>query len=386
MQIKPLYRDPTTGYLREAQPGDSLNTATQAVFNEYVTLFDDADVLTCCALVDYTAIPINSANLPNVLLRNIPYVDCIILEAGIRGQTVLAALTHGKKYPSSTNIIYSNSDTLYLGRNGKVTTTPPSLLNSDRWLVELGRLVNHNEFIFDPQPPIDLTSSGGGYQGDIPSLPGYPNTWLFNDGNALSWKQIRMSDIAANAAITSFSTNPNIFEVGEQINLPHFTASYNEIVSFARFKDSLNNSWQTALDPMSFNSSYNFKLNIPGSILFTLEATLDSNILTSSVSLNWYYRKYYGTSSNLANISDLQYNGLVSNKNGSFSVDATPGEYIYLAIPSSFGTPTFYVGGFEGGFHLDSSVNFTNSFGIITNYSIYKSDNHSLGNTTITVS
>jgi hypothetical protein len=384
MQVKPLYRDPITGYLREAQSGDTLNTATLAVFNEYVTLFNDATELTCCAIVNYTAIPINSVNLPNNLLRNEPSVDCIILQSGLESETVLAGLTHGKKYQTSTNITYTTSDTLYLGRDGKITTTKPSLAAGDHWLVEVGRLVNHNEFIFDPQPPINLTINSGGYTGQIPDLAPSPDTWLYNDGAAISWKKLKASDIAADAAITSFTSAQTSFEVGQQINTPAFTASYNETVVSARLRDNQNFSWNLLSNFTSFNSTYNFKLNTVGSVTFTLEATL-STVLQSTLNLNWYYRKYYGTSTNLTLISDLGYNNLSSSKAASFTVNANTNEYIYYAIPTSFGTPIFYVGGFEGGFHLDSTVNFVNSFGITTNYSIYKSDNHSLGNTTITV-
>lgn len=385
MQVKPLYRDPVTGYIREAQSGDTLNTSTVAIFNEYVTLFNDATELTCCAVVNYTAIPINSVNLPGNLLRNEPHVDCIILQSGLESETVLAGLTHGKKYQTSSSIAYTTSDTLYLGRDGKITTTKPSLIAGDHWLVEVGRLVNHFEFIFDPQPPIDLTANSGGYTGQIPDLAPSPDTWLFNDGAALLWRKIKASDIAADAAITSFSSAQVSFEVGQQINLPSFTASYNEAVISARLRDSQNLLWNNIINTTSFSSVYNFRLNTVGSITFTLEATL-SSILQSTLNFNWYHRKYYGTLTSLTLVSDLSYNNLSSGKASNFTVNANPNEYIYYAIPTSFGTPTFYVGGFEGGFHLDSTVDFTNSYGITTNYSIYRSDNHSLGNTTVTVS
>lgn len=385
MQVKPLYRDPVTGYLREAQSGDTLNTSTVAVFNEYVTLFNDATELTCCAIVNYTAIPINSVNLPGNLLRNEPSVDCIILQSGLQSETVLAGLTHGKKYKTSTSIAYTTSDTLYLGRDGKITTTKPSLIAGDHWLVEIGRLVNHLEFIFDPQSPIDLTANNGGYTGQIPDLAPSPDTWLFNDGNAISWKKIKASDIAADAAITSFNSSQVSFEVGQQINTPSFTASYNEAVVSARLRDNQNLIWNVIGNSASFNSSYNFKLNTIGSVTFTLEVTL-SSVLQKTLNLNWYYRKYYGASSSLTLISDLSYNNLSSGRASSFTVNASSNEYIYYVIPTSFGTPTFYVGGFEGGFHLDNTVDFVNDYGITINYSIYKSDNHSLGNTTVTVS
>jgi len=82
----------------------------------------------------------------------------------------------------------------------------------------------------------------------------------------------------------------------------------------------------------------------------------------------------------------LSYNKLSSGFAGTFNVNAGTGEYIYISFPSSFGTPTFYVGGFEGGFSKISTISFTNSYGITTNYDIYQSDNVSLGATTVVVS
>lgn len=384
MKIKPLYRDPVTGYLLEATSEDTLGISVVAIHEEFATLFNNAEANTCCALIEYTAIPINSVNLPNVALRNLPYVDCIVLESGIQGQTVKVAATHGKLYSTPNNIVYTNSDILYLGRDSKITTTPPSLLNGDKWLVIVGRLVNPNQFVFDPQPPIDLTAQSGGYQGQIPSIVGNANRFLFTDGNTLLWKNIKQSDILEDAEILTFAPTSGTLEIGQSINTPSFIASYNELVYSLKLKDSINNIWDTINNFTNFNSSYNFSRNTVGSILFTIEATL-SEVLQKTTQIQWLYRKFYGTSLSLTSINDLSYSSLASNRSGSFSVNAQANEYIYLAIPSSFGTPTFYVGGFEGGFNLDSTVNYINPYGITTNYNIYKSDNHSLGETTVNV-
>lgn len=63
------------------------------------------------------------------------------------------------------------------------------------------------------------------------------------------------------------------------------------------------------------------------------------------------------------------------------SIDVTAGEnqYIYYCLPTVMGTCTFNVGGFDGGFTLVDTINFTNSCGYTTNYYIYRSDNANLG-------
>ena len=381
MQIKPLYRDPATGYLVEAQSGDSLNTATVAVFNEYIALIQNTATNTCCAIVDYTAIPITSNNIPTNILRTSPSIDCIILESGNEGDTVLIAATHGKLYTTPTSIDYTTSDTLYLSNTGTITTIAPSLSNGDHWLVRVGRLVNHFQFIFDPQPPVDLTS-GSGYTGDIPTLSA--NKWLWNDGNALFWKSIKASDIAANAAITSFNISTSSLEVGQSINTPSFTASYNETPTSCTLRDNVNNTLQTLTNVNSFSSNYNFIKSSPGSVSFTLDAVMSSES-TANTNLNWYYRLYYGAAIGLTAPSDLEYNQLSSGFAGTFNVNAGTNEFIYISFPSSFGTPTFYVGGFEGGIKFLKTISYTNPYGVIISYDIYQSDNQGLGNTTVTI-
>ena len=55
------------------------------------------------------------------------------------------------------------------------------------------------------------------------------------------------------------------------------------------------------------------------------------------------------------------------------------------AIPSSFGTPTFNVGGFDGGFKKLETLSFTNASGHTQNYDIWVSVNAGLGSTAVTV-
>ena len=76
---------------------------------------------------------------------------------------------------------------------------------------------------------------------------------------------------------------------------------------------------------------------------------------------------------------------LASSKNGTFNVNAGTNEYIYFCIPIKWGTPTFNVGGFDGGFFKVAEINFTNNSGHTEPYSIWRSDNLSLGSQSVTV-
>lgn len=77
---------------------------------------------------------------------------------------------------------------------------------------------------------------------------------------------------------------------------------------------------------------------------------------------------------------------LVESKAKSFTVTADTDQYIYYAYPSRLGAATFLVGGFEGGFSLAGTISHTNSSGYVENYYLYRSDNPSLGATTVIAS
>lgn len=76
---------------------------------------------------------------------------------------------------------------------------------------------------------------------------------------------------------------------------------------------------------------------------------------------------------------------LRSNKKPSFSVTAGTGQYIYYCLPTRMGTCSFKVGGFEGGFYLVKTISFENESKYIEDYYIYRSDNASLGDTSVEV-
>lgn len=76
---------------------------------------------------------------------------------------------------------------------------------------------------------------------------------------------------------------------------------------------------------------------------------------------------------------------LSSGKVSPIDVTSGAGQYIYYCVPVSMGTCSFNVGGFDGGFILIATVNFTNSKDYTTSYYIYRSDNSNLGTKTVTI-
>jgi hypothetical protein len=70
-----------------------------------------------------------------------------------------------------------------------------------------------------------------------------------------------------------------------------------------------------------------------------------------------------------------------------FTANAGATQRIAYAFPARYsGVPVFNVGGFEGGFSLASTFQFTNASGYTETYDVYLSDNVNLGSTTVKVS
>lgn len=76
---------------------------------------------------------------------------------------------------------------------------------------------------------------------------------------------------------------------------------------------------------------------------------------------------------------------LATSRAKTFTVDAAAGQRIYYTFPTSWGTPTFYVGGFEGGFSLMKTFDHVNASGASVSYDVYASTNAGLGSTTVEV-
>lgn len=125
---------------------------------------------------------------------------------------------------------------------------------------------------------------------------------------------------------------------------------------------------------------------------WTLKATDDREATAQkSVTIQFLNGVYYGTGTvtETSGVTNEFVLGLTKKLQGSragtWTANAVEGQYIYFAIPTSMGTPTFTVGGFDGGFAKLHTFNFTNSQGHEESYDVWKSENANLGNTTVVV-
>ena len=111
--------------------------------------------------------------------------------------------------------------------------------------------------------------------------------------------------------------------------------------------------------------------------------------VSRQVTIQFQPKVYYGVSKDPSSLESNAINNmtgaLASSKARTFSVNAGEGEYIVYVIPSNFGTPTFNVGGFDGGFKKAKTIEHTNASGYKQNYDIWQSVNAALGQTNVTV-
>lgn len=185
-------------------------------------------------------------------------------------------------------------------------------------------------------------------------------------------------------AITSFTSNVKNQEKGSVVNDVTLSWNYNKLPETL----TLNNE---SLD-VSTKSKVLTNQNITSNKTWTLKATdARGAVSQKSTSISFLNGVYYGigTVTDTSGVTNDFIQGLTkvlaSSRARTFSVNAGSGQYIYYAIPVAMGKPTFYVGGFEGGFDLLHTFLYTNSKGYSENYYVYKSTNSSLGSTSVEV-
>lgn len=184
-------------------------------------------------------------------------------------------------------------------------------------------------------------------------------------------------------AITSFTNNKNIVEMGTKIT--------DVILNWALNKDpkamTINNE---SITPLTARTKTYSGQNITTNKTYTLKVTDEKDATaTKTTSISFVNGVYWGAkeapeSYDSAFVLGLS-KGLQGNKNKTFTVNAAAGQHIFYALPSRYGSCVFNVGGFDGGFTKVSTIEFTNASGYKENYDIYKSVNAGLGNTTVTV-
>ena len=170
----------------------------------------------------------------------------------------------------------------------------------------------------------------------------------------------------------SVKISPSVAESGDSIEKVLLTWSYNK-----------SNIKQQAIDNTTIDPNIR-QLELEGPIVSSTTKKVVGNdgtkTVTGQATLNFYPGIYYGSGISQPPIQSME-KVLLPSRSCKITVNAEQNEYIWILLPINYGDPTFTVGGFSGGFQKVGSTSYK-----ITNYNIWRSDNHSLGNTTINIS
>jgi hypothetical protein len=193
-------------------------------------------------------------------------------------------------------------------------------------------------------------------------------------------------------SITAFAASSATLEIGATATAPAFTAAENRTPTSLVLTNTDNGESKSVVGtPTSFTSSQNYTKTANNStVSFTVTGSDGISSANRSTSIAWRPRVYWGTGAagftTEAQIEALAGSALQSSRAGSHAVNATGSLKVYWAAPASYGTPTFTVGGFSGGFTLvSSSISVTNANGVTQNYQLWESDSPGLGSITVVV-
>lgn len=181
--------------------------------------------------------------------------------------------------------------------------------------------------------------------------------------------------------IQSFTNNVGTVEKGNTVNSITFNWATNKVPQELTLNgiplDVVLHS-TTITDIITSNTSY---------ILRAVDEKQATSTKTSTIS--FVNGVYYGKAE-LIELKDMTSTfirslekRLSSSAKFTFTVNAGQDEHIYFVCPLAYSQPSFYVGGFEGGFKLLGEFNFTNQYNYSERYNIYVSEQPNLGVTTV---
>lgn len=188
-------------------------------------------------------------------------------------------------------------------------------------------------------------------------------------------------------AINSLTATNSSNEIGSTVEATDVAWTLNKEPKTQKIKFS--SEAEESLGTSVRSKSYTGKKVTSNSIIkLTVTDERDASV-SKQVAIQFQPKVYYGVSDDPNALDSPAINALTgvlaSSKARTFSADAGEGEHIVYIIPSSFGTPTFNVGGFDGGFKKAKTIEHTNASGYKQNYDIWQSVQPGLGNTSVTV-
>ena len=213
-----------------------------------------------------------------------------------------------------------------------------------------------------------------------------------------TWSAVKLSAIEQRLAdleytplvINTLTVSPNSVEIGSRVTSATLTYSMNKNATHMKLDN------EALPDTSASGTISRSALSLTSNKTWTLAAQdarqeSFSEWVSKTASITFTNKVKYGVATIPSEINDSFLNGLSTRtlstgKIRSFSVTAGANQYIWYALPSSYGSCTFTVGGFSGGFTLAKTFTHQNESGGEVQYNVYRSDNANLGTVAVTVS
>ena len=186
--------------------------------------------------------------------------------------------------------------------------------------------------------------------------------------------------------VKAFNASPAFgdYEIGSKVTNPSFTWSFNKDIVTQSLTEC------TVSDTIVRTASYVGEIDAQKTFTITAKDSKGTSCSKSGV-YNFKHKRYWGIAEAPETYDSAFILGLTGKEfctgrtKSAFSLTAGERQYFYYAFPASYGTPTFNVGGFDGGFELAATIDFTNQSGNTTSFAIWKSENANLGTQSIVV-
>jgi hypothetical protein len=234
--------------------------------------------------------------------------------------------------------------------------------------------------------PLVAGLQGRPFSDDAPDLY-YTPLWL-----GAIWTPTKLTLDMIDPAFTASLSGTSALEVGQSIVTPAFTAAYPRTPDSVILTDTEGSPPKdVSSTPTAFSSDGTFvKNSYGGFVTFSIEATEYTFSKTASFTVSWLQRVYWDAADipvgyDEAFIESLSNYAIASSRSRTFTVTAGATQHIHYCYRDAYGTGTFWVGGFEGGFELAATVSVENAYGFTENYRVYRSVQPNLGTTTVTV-
>ena len=198
----------------------------------------------------------------------------------------------------------------------------------------------------------------------------------------------KIDDLAyTKIAINSLTATNSSNEIGATVTASDIAWALNKEPKTQKIKFGAEQ--EEILDKALRKKSYTGKsLKTNTNIVLTVTDERDA-VVSRTVGITFQPKVYWGKTNKEqlenADILALEGSSLAGGRGRTFTVNAGEGKKIVYAFPPSFGTPTFNVGGFDGGFKKARTLEFTNASGYKQSYDVWMSVNAGLGSTAVTV-